>query len=98
MTTNDFFYRILNPLLGINESGTRIIVYAADTPAQVAEVMEILKEHKLEIKALHSVNVPDAVSRDLIVHLATDDTSKVEEELKQSGFHVGRRTHSPIRG
>ncbi|MFW6112426.1 MAG: CBS and ACT domain-containing protein [Chloroflexota bacterium] len=98
MTTNDFFYRILNPLLGIGEPGTRIIVYAADTPPQIAEVMETLKEQKLEVKALHSVSVPDAMGRDLIVHLATEDTSKVEDELKQHGFHVERRTHSPIQG
>ncbi|MFP3880580.1 MAG: CBS and ACT domain-containing protein [Dehalococcoidia bacterium] len=98
MTTNDFFYRILNPLLGIGESGTRIIIYAADTPDQIGRVTEILKKQKLEVKALHSVSVPNAVSRDLVVHLATEDTSKVEDKLKQRGFHVERRTHSPIQG
>ncbi|MEA3459735.1 MAG: CBS domain-containing protein, partial [Chloroflexota bacterium] len=40
LTTNDFFYKILNPLLGIGESGKRIIVYGADTPEQICKVME----------------------------------------------------------
>lgn len=96
MTTNDFFYKILNPLLGIGESGKRIIVYGADTPEQISKVMEAVKAQKLSIKAAHTIAVPDAASRDLIVHLDTEDTGKLEAELKKLGFHVESREHSPL--
>ena len=95
VTTNDFFYRILNPLLGINESGTRIIVYGADTPEQITKVMDAIKSNDLEIKAMHTIAVPDAVSKDLIVHLNTENVSKCKEDLKTMGFHVHEREHAP---
>ena len=40
VTTNDFFYKILNPLMGIGEEGSRIIVYGAGEAGQVQKVME----------------------------------------------------------
>ena len=34
VTTNDFFYKILNPLLGLGEAGKRIIVRGAHAPGK----------------------------------------------------------------
>ncbi|MDY6910925.1 MAG: CBS domain-containing protein, partial [Chloroflexota bacterium] len=50
VTTNDFFYKILNPLLGIRESGRRVIIYGADSPSQVCNVMDVIKEAGVSIK------------------------------------------------
>ena len=95
LTTNDFFYKILNPLLGINEGGKRIIVYGADTPDQVTKVMEVVKGQGVGIKAMHTIAVADAASKDLILHLETEDAGKVTEQLRGAGFHVHERDHRP---
>ena len=95
LTTNDFFYRILNPLLGINEDGTRIIVYAADTPEQVSKIMDVIKAHNIDIKAMHTIAFPDAESWDLVVHLDTEDAIDIMAEIRELGFHVNEREHHP---
>ena len=91
LTTNDFFYKILNPLLGINESGARLIVYGADTPDQICTVMEIAKDQNVGIKAVHTIGLPESASHDLIIHLDTDDASSVIAQLKSAGFHLDER-------
>lgn len=97
ITTNDFFYKILNPLLGINEEGRRMIVYGADTPDQIISVMEVLKKKAAgtEIKAMHTLAFPDAASRDLVLHLNTEDVSSVKQELAHLGFRTDERDHLP---
>jgi len=95
LTTNDFFYKILNPLLGVNEGGRRIIVYGADTPDQIIRVMDVVKDEGLEIKAVHTIAFPEAASKDLIVHLSTEDVKGVVAKIRKLGFHVDERDHKP---
>ncbi|MFO8009336.1 MAG: CBS domain-containing protein [Dehalococcoidia bacterium] len=95
ITTNDFFYKILNPLLGVNEGGKRIIVYGADTPDQIVKVMDVIKAESLGIKALHTIAFPGAASRDLIIHLDTENASGVSSKLRDLGFQTEEREHRP---
>jgi len=55
--------------------------------------MDVIKSHDAEIKAMHTIAVPDAVSKDLIIHLNTEDAGKIEKQLKGLGFHVDEREH-----
>ncbi len=95
ITTNDFFYKILNPLLGVNEGGKRIIVYDADIPDQIVKVMDVIKSESLGIKALHTIAFPGAASRDLIVHLDTENASGILSKLRNLGFQTEEREHRP---
>lgn len=97
LTTNDFFYKILNPLLGVNEGGKRIIIYGADTPDQIIKVMDVLKNRiaSTHIKALHTLGFSGAASRDLVIHLSTEDIAPIIADLKRLGFHVDEREHKP---
>lgn len=96
ITTNDFFYKILNPLLGMNESGKRVIVYGADTPDQICKVMDAVKESGTGIKAIHTIAFPEAVSKDLIVHIDGEDATGIVAKLKGMGFHVEEREHQAL--
>ncbi len=95
ITTNDFFYKILNPLLGINKSGKRIIVYGVDSPEQFISVVEVIRDHNTGMKAIHTVEFPDAASRDLIIHLDTGDAIDIMTKIREIGFQVNEREHSP---
>ena len=95
VTTNDFFYKILNPLLGINEDGKRIIVYGVDSPDSITTIMNVIKEHKVGIKAMHTVAYPEADSRDLIIHLNTQDVIDIMSAINNLGFQVNEREHKP---
>ena len=93
LTTNDFFYKILNPLLGINEDGTRLVIYGADTPDQMCKVLEIAKNQNMGVKAVHTIGLPDSASRDLIIHLDTNDVADLTAQLKSAGFHLDEREY-----
>ncbi len=95
LTTNDFFYKILNPLLGIGEDGKRIIVYGADSPEQIISIMNALKEHNLGIKAIHTVASHDDDSQDLIIHLDKENIIDLMVNLKDIGLHANEREHKP---
>ncbi len=96
LTTNDFFYKILNPLLGINEAGKRMVIYGADTPDQICKVMDAIKAGGATIKAMHTIAFSEAVSRDLIVHVDLNDANDIIEKLKGMGFHVDERIHQAL--
>src|SRR4030043_850109 len=43
VTTDDFFYKILNPMLGIGQPGIRLLVRNCGTPKCIQEIMEIME-------------------------------------------------------
>ena len=96
VTTNDFFYKLLNPLMGIGEEGTRIIVYKASEAEQVQKVMGCINKNGVGIKAMCTVKSPeDGKKNDLIIHLDTEDASQIIDQLKKLGFSVDERSHRP---
>ncbi|MBL7119957.1 MAG: CBS domain-containing protein [Dehalococcoidia bacterium] len=95
VTTNDFFYRILNPLMGIGEGGSRIIVYGAGDAEQMLKVTQCLSKNGVKVKAMCTVVPPDAERNDLLVHLDKEDASQVVAELKKLGFSVDTRAFWP---
>ncbi len=93
VTTNDLFYKLLNPLLGINESGRRFSIYGVDTPGQVSRIMDILESHGLAIKAMHTITIPEETRKDLVVHLDTEDIANITLEIQNLGFKIDAREH-----
>lgn len=86
ITTNDFFYKIVNPLLGMGKPGTRLHIYnccAADT---IAEVMTLIKKHGLDIVIIHSEDSIERNTVDLVVQVDTEDISELIRELNDRGF------------
>ena len=94
LTTNDVFYKILNPLMGIGEDGLRIIVYGADKAEQIQKVMECINKSGVAIKTVCTVrSVEGGDKNDLLIHLDAEDISQIIAELKGIGFSVGERSH-----
>lgn len=85
-TTNDFFYKILNPVLGIGKSGTRIIITNGTEPKNVLEIMEMVRKHGLKIISLHSMPPVEGKEQDLCLHLETEDVSQLVKDLASKGF------------
>lgn len=84
-TTNDFFYRIVNPTLGLGESGTRILVSGDDIGQSAQKIISCINRLGIEIKALWAIPSTKTGMKDIIIHLETDDAAKVLEELEQLG-------------
>ena len=95
LTTNDIFYKVLNPLFGIGETGKRIIVYEGGEGDKMQKVLESINKLGLKIKTFWTIKSPDADKNDLIVHLDTEDISQLISELKKVGFSVEEREFIP---
>ena len=87
-TTNDFFYKIMNPLLGIGKPGTRIDVHNCGEAAKMGEVMGIINKYGLHILTMFMMTHPDTGYADFTIHLDTPDPSKIIAELNGRGYEV----------
>lgn len=90
-TTNDFFYKIVNPLLGLGEPGARIEVTGGGEGKALEEVISIINKRGLKITTLHILAPPEATKRDVIVHVDSEDVTQLVAELEGKGYSVKLR-------
>ncbi|HON85801.1 MAG TPA: CBS domain-containing protein [Syntrophorhabdaceae bacterium] len=89
LTTNDVFYKILNPLLGIGQAGRRLLIYGAGTCDGLHRVLDLVLKAGIEVKTLWIPKEPD--KQNLILHLDTEDVSSIIGSIEQAGFRVELR-------
>ncbi len=92
VTTDDFFYKILNPMLGIGKPGIRLLVHNCGTPKCIQQIMEIMEvmavvgKNKVKILAVHSMPTANEEQPDLVLHLENADPDRIIKVLADSGF------------
>jgi len=86
-TTNDFFYKIVNPTLGLGESGSRIFIAGGGDGKVAQKIISKVNQLGVEIKVLWAIPSP-AGRRDLTLHLELEDATSVVEELKKLGYEA----------
>ena len=91
VTTNDLFYKIVNPILGIGQPGSRIEITGGLKGKALEEIISTINKLGLEIITLHIEDMPDATERDVCVHLRSDKVSQLIKELKAKGYKVNAR-------
>jgi acetoin utilization protein AcuB len=77
VTTNDFFYKIVNKVLGIGEKGTRIEVTDAGEGKALEDVISVVNRHGLKIVTLHVIAPPEK---------GKNDVNQVVDALKEKGY------------
>jgi len=90
LTTNDIFYKVVNPLFGIGEKGKRIIVYGAGEVEQVQKVFDCVKKAGFKIKTFWQPMGTE--KKDLILHIEADEIGRLVSQLKRDGFSVEQRS------
>ena len=95
VTTNDSFYSLLNPLMGLEKGGkripgARIIIYKCSDTKDVEKAIECINKHDLQIKAICTIT-PEDKENALLIHLDTEDASEIVTELKNLGYSVEPR-------
>ncbi|MFC1906804.1 CBS domain-containing protein [Chloroflexota bacterium] len=91
ITTNDFFYKIVNPVLGLGEEGTRVEITGGGEPQALEKILNVINKHCLNMNNLHIVAPPDADKKDVIVHLGCEDISQLKTDLEGEGYKVSMR-------
>lgn len=95
-TTNDLFYKIINPLLGINIPGNRIEITNGIVTGkgyrQLEKIISIIHEFGFKIITLHIEGPPEKGIRDVCFHLNDGDVTKLNKELENQGYKVRIRS------
>jgi acetoin utilization protein AcuB len=91
VTTDDFFYKILNPMLGIGKPGTRLLVHNCGSPKCIEEIMEVIGQNEVKIIAVHNTPPLDGEQSELLLHLDGADPKKIMKNLTDKGFKVELR-------
>lgn len=94
VTTNDFFYKILNPLLGIGEAGKRIIINGAAEAEGIQKVLDTVRKSDIEVKNFCSLKSRGAGKDDIVLHLNSEDVSSLVKQLRALGLDVEEREHT----
>ena len=91
LTTNDFFYLVLNPLLGIGEEGSRVIVRHASTPAKMVAALECVDQ--LGHQVLNAAYLPSrrGNERDFLIHIEADSAARLVECMLERGLEAEAR-------
>lgn len=85
-TTNDFFYKILNPTLGIGEPGARIVVRNCSAAGDVCKILGAVDKVGVPLVGMFTLKVPDTSKFDCTLHLDTDDPQKVISDFQRLGY------------
>jgi len=91
VTTNDFFYKIVNPVLGLGEPGSRIEVIGGGEGKALEEIISTINRLGLKIVTVHIEKLPEGKKKDVCVHIDSEDVSKLITELKGKGYRVSLR-------
>lgn len=90
-TTNDFFYKIANPILGIDKPGTRFSVHKWSGIADLQRILGIIDQFQSRIVTVYTMVHPDTGENDFVAHLTTPDPAALMEELRRNGYEVHER-------
>ena len=85
-TTNDFFLKILNPVLGIGMKGTRIVVSKGADPRSMQDILESVKKAGAKLVAFHSMPPIEGKEQDMLIHVDKEDVKQLVQDLTTKGF------------
>jgi acetoin utilization protein AcuB len=85
-TTNDFFYKILNPVLGIGKSGTRIVISKGGDIKGLQEILDLVKKAGAKIVSFHNMPPVEGKEQDVCLHLDKEDVKQLVKDLAAKGY------------
>ena len=88
VTTNDFFYKIANPTLGIGMPGTRIEVVSKTDKPMLEDICKATNKRGMKILTLHMISSTEIGGKDIVVQVDTENVDKLVKELKDKDYEV----------
>ena len=88
VTTNDFFYKIANPTLGIGMPGTRVQITTKTDKNILEDICKVVSQVGMNILTLHMISSTEIGGKDIVVHVDTEDVTDMVKELEDKGYDV----------
>ena len=90
-TTKDFFYKILNKVLGVGEPGARLEIVGGGEGKSLAEIISCLNMAGLNITTLHIYRPPGRAKKNVVIHVDSEGVDHCVTEFKDKGYKVSLR-------
>jgi len=87
-TTNDFFYKIVNPTLSIGESGVRILINGGGEGKSAEKIINCINRLGVGVKLIWTSPSSTTEEHDLTLQLDTEDATRVIKELAELGYEA----------
>lgn len=91
VTTNDLFYKIVNPILGLGQPGTRVEVIGGGECREMEKIISTINKLGLEVITCHIIALPGTAKKDVVMHVDAEDVSQLVSELESKGYKVNVR-------
>jgi len=88
VTTNDFFYKIANPTLGIGMPGTRVEIVSKTDKPMLEDICKATSQRGMKILTLHMISSTEIGGKDIVVQVDTENVDKLVKELKDKDYEV----------
>jgi len=86
VTTNDFFYKVLNPMLGIGKPNAVILnISKGADPKNFTSVLECILKSEAKLDGVYTMPPFEGRENDLRVQLETKDVKGIISDLKAKG-------------
>jgi acetoin utilization protein AcuB len=95
-TTNDFFYRILNPVLGIGIPGSRLVVRNCYLGPDIEKVLSVINKMKYKVVNLFLIDFPEVKKHDLVIHIDSSSAAAAVEAIGKLGFTTEERKRGEV--
>lgn len=86
VTTNDFFYKVANPTLGIGMPGTRVEVTSKDDKPILEDICKATSQKGMNILTLHMISSTQTGGKDIVVHVDTENVDGMVKDLEKKGY------------
>ena len=91
VTTNDIFYKLVNPMLGIDQPGIRLSIHKWEGIPMLQKILGIFDRFNAEVVTFYVMVHCDSKEHDFISHLKVSDPAGLMDELRKNGFEVHER-------
>ena len=91
VTSNNFFYKILNRVLGLGEPGARIDIAGGGEGKALEGIISCMNKAGLNITTLHIYRHPGRAKKNVVIHVDSEDVSQCVNEFKNRGYKVSLR-------
>lgn len=89
VTSNDYHHKILNPLMGVRQTGQRLVIKEPSGAKALQDVFSSIAKHNARLKAVSYINLQKKdIESDLMVSLDTRAATQIAAELRDLGYEV----------
>jgi acetoin utilization protein AcuB len=91
LTTNDFFYLVLNPLLGIGEKGARVSVRHCTSPSHLVRALQCIADLGYNVVNAAYLAGRRGGEKDFMVHVDSEDGPGLVKCMREQGLEADER-------